>query len=161
MGPADCSKGRGVVQVDFPNCLTPSSVAEIVPFPAALNDCVSGLRWVYANAATLNIDPTRIVINGKSGGGNLTLAVAIKLKRDGDLKLVKGLYATGPYLAGEWTGNEGSSQAQCRHFDGAAIELRRDGLRHRGVAQTQPACLASLRQRGRRRRLPADDHRGQ
>lgn len=103
------AQGAVVVQVDFRNCVMPSSVPEIAPFPAGLNDCVSGLRWVHANAEALNIDPARIVINGESGGGNLTLAVALKLDRDGDLDKVSGLYAMCPYLAGEWKAEEGSS----------------------------------------------------
>lgn len=103
------AQGVAVIQVDFRNCLVPSSVPEVAPFPAALNDCVSGLRWIHAHAVALNIDPARIVINGESGGGNLTLATALKLKRDGDLNLISGLYAMCPYLAGEWLGGEGSS----------------------------------------------------
>ncbi len=91
-----------VVMVDFRNCVTPSSVAEVAPFPAGLNDCVSGLKWVHDNAASLHIDTTRIVVAGESGGGNLTLATGLKLKQDGELSLIKGLYALCPYIAGEW-----------------------------------------------------------
>ena len=74
---------------------------EVAPFPAGLNDCVSGLKWVAANAAHLGIDPARIVVAGESGGGNLTLATGLKLKQDGDLGLIKGLYALCPYIAGQ------------------------------------------------------------
>src|SRR6202453_811886 len=88
--------------VDFGNALSPSSVPEVAPFPAGLNDCVSGVKWVHANSAALNIDPTRIIVAGESGGGNLTLATGLKLKRDGDLALIKGLYALCPYIAGQW-----------------------------------------------------------
>jgi acetyl esterase len=91
-----------VAMVDFRNALVASSVPEVAPFPAGLNDCVSGLKWVHANSAALNIDPTRIIVAGESGGGNLTLATGLKLKRDGDLGLIKGLYALCPYIAGEW-----------------------------------------------------------
>ena len=96
------SKGVAVAMVDFRNALSPSSVPEVAPFPAGLNDCVSGLKWVHANAARLNIDPARIIVAGESGGGNLTLATGLKLKRDGNLGLIKGLYALCPYIAGEW-----------------------------------------------------------
>ena len=72
------------------------------PFPAGLNDCVSGLHWVVAHAAALGIDPARIVVAGESGGGNLTLATGLELRRDGDLGLVNGLYALCPYIAGQW-----------------------------------------------------------
>ena len=85
---------------------------EVAPFPAGLNDCVSGLHWVVDHAAELNIDPARIVVAGESGGGNLTLATALKLERDGDLALVKGLYALCPYIAGRWPLPENPSSTE-------------------------------------------------
>lgn len=91
-----------VVMVDFRNALVASSVPEVAPFPAGLDDCVSGVKWVYENADSLKIDPNRIIIAGESGGGNLTLATGLKLKQDGDMGIVKGLYALCPYIAGEW-----------------------------------------------------------
>ena len=96
------NRGVCVVMVDFRNCLTPSSVPEVAPFPAGLNDCVSGLKWVAANAADLGVDPAHIVIAGESGGGNLTLATGMKLLRDGDIGLIGGLYALCPYIAGKY-----------------------------------------------------------
>ncbi|HEX7760100.1 MAG TPA: alpha/beta hydrolase [Caulobacteraceae bacterium] len=96
------AQGVAVAMVDFRNALRASSAPEVAPFPAGLNDCVSGLKWVHANAAALNIDPARIIVAGESGGGNLTLATGLKLKRDGDLGLIKGLYALCPYIAGQW-----------------------------------------------------------
>jgi acetyl esterase/lipase len=96
------ARGVAVAMVDFRNCLRASTAPEVAPYPAGLNDCVSGLKWVHANAAKLNIDPTRIIVAGESGGGNLTLATGLKLKRDGDLGLIKGLYALCPYIAGQW-----------------------------------------------------------
>lgn len=96
------ANGVAVVMVDFRNAITPSSVPEVLPFPAGLNDCVSGLKWVSANATTLGIDPNTITVAGESGGGNLTLATGLKLMRDGDIGLIKGLYALCPYIAGEW-----------------------------------------------------------
>src|SRR6056297_1510045 len=44
------ANGVAVAMVDFRNCLTPSSAPEVAPFPAGLNDCVSGLRWLHAQA---------------------------------------------------------------------------------------------------------------
>jgi acetyl esterase len=96
------ANGVAVVMVDFRNCVVPSSVPEVASFPAGLNDCVSGLKWVVANAGQLNIDPARVIVAGESGGGNLTLATGLKLKQDGDLGLIKGLYAMCPYIRGEW-----------------------------------------------------------
>jgi acetyl esterase len=95
-------QGVAVVMVEFRNAVVPSSVAEVAPFPGGLNDCVSGVKWVHAHSDELRIDPSRIVVAGESGGGNLTLAVGMKLKRDGDLGLVSGLYSMCPYIAGEY-----------------------------------------------------------
>lgn len=99
-GKVIAAKGVAVVMVEFRNCVFPNSYSEVAPFPAGLNDCLSGLRWLSANAATLRIDPSRIVVAGESGGGNLTLALGISLKRSEELGLVKGLYALCPYLVG-------------------------------------------------------------
>ncbi|HWF15084.1 MAG TPA: alpha/beta hydrolase [Acidimicrobiales bacterium] len=96
------ANGVAVVMPDFRNCVAPSSAPEVEPFPAGLNDCLSGLRWVVAHADELGIDSERIIVAGESGGGNLALATGLALKRDGDLGLIKGLYALCPYIAGEW-----------------------------------------------------------
>jgi acetyl esterase/lipase len=98
--------GVVVVAIDFRNAIDPSSAAEVAPYPAGLNDCVSGVRWVAANAAALGVDAARIVVAGESGGGNLTLAAGMKLKRDGEAGLLAGLYAMCPYIAGAWPQDE-------------------------------------------------------
>src|SRR6202522_1473867 len=96
------ANGVGVAMVEFRNSVHPSEVPEIAPFPAGLNDCISGLKWVHANATSLGIDPRRIIIAGESGGGNLVLGVGMKLKQDGEVGLIKGIYSLCPYIAGEW-----------------------------------------------------------
>jgi acetyl esterase len=96
------AQGVAVAMVDFRNAVRASSAPEVAPYPAGLHDCVSGLKWVHTNAANLGIDTSRVIVAGESGGGNLTLATGLKLLRDGDISLVKGLYALCPYIAGEW-----------------------------------------------------------
>ncbi len=96
------NQGVAVAMVDFRNCVHPSSAPEVAPYPAGLNDCVSGVKWLVDNAAELGIDPGHIVIAGESGGGNLTLATGMRLLREGETGLVKGLYALCPYIAGSW-----------------------------------------------------------
>ena len=96
------ANGVAVIMVDFRNAVVASSVPEVAPFPAGLDDCVAGVRWVATHAAQLGVDPARIVVAGESGGGNLTLATGMRLAREGDLDLISGLYALCPYLAGEW-----------------------------------------------------------
>ena len=105
-------QGVAVAMVDFRNALTPSSAPEVAPFPAGLNDCVSGLYWLEANAANLHVDAERIIVAGESGGGNLTLATGLKLLRDGDIDLVQGLYALCPYIAGSWPLPENPSSTE-------------------------------------------------
>ena len=95
-------QGVAVAMVDFRNCLHPSSAPEVAPYPAGLNDCVAGLKWVVENAEELQIDPDHIIVAGESGGGNLTLATGLKLKKENNLHLIRGLYALCPYIAGDW-----------------------------------------------------------
>lgn len=96
------ANGVAIAMVDFRNSEMPSSTPEVAPFPAGLNDCVSGLKWLSETAESLGIDPSKITIAGESGGGNLALATAMRLKQDGTLHLIKGIYAMCPYIAGEW-----------------------------------------------------------
>ncbi len=70
------------------------------PFPAGLNDCAAGVRWAAANRAELGI--TRLIVSGESGGGNLTLTVAHKAKREGWLHEIAGFYALCPYISNRW-----------------------------------------------------------
>lgn len=106
------AQGVAVAMVDFRNSVVASTADEVAPFPAGLNDCVSGLRWVAENHALLGIDPDRIVVAGESGGGNLTLATGLRLKRDGDLGLISGLYALCPYIAGSWPNSDSPSSTE-------------------------------------------------
>jgi acetyl esterase len=138
------ARGVAVAMVDFRNSVHPDSASEVAPFPAGLNDCVSGLKWVHANAASLGVDPERIVVAEESGGGNLTLAVGMKLKQDGELGLIKGPYALCPYIVGEWPLPQNPSSTE-RHPHIGAQQPQHDGLRHRGVQYPQSARMAGLR----------------
>ena len=83
----------GDLETEHPRCLKISAEGGAVaigvdyrlapehPFPAGPEDCYAALKWVAANAATLGIDPKRIVIGGGSAGGALTAAVA-QMARD-------------------------------------------------------------------------------
>jgi len=105
-------QGVAVAMVDFRNSVVASSAEEVAPYPAGLNDCVSGLKWVVANHTELGIDPGRIIVAGESGGGNLTLATGLRLKKDGDLGLISGLYALCPYIAGQWPAPDSPSSVE-------------------------------------------------
>ena len=96
------AQGVAVAMVDFRNAIRASSAPEVAPYPAGLNDCISGLRWLTARAEDFNIDPNAVIVAGESGGGNLTLATGMSLLREGDIGRIQGLYAMCPYIAGQW-----------------------------------------------------------
>jgi acetyl esterase len=98
-----------VLMVDFRNALVPSSVTEVATYPAGLNDCILGLKWVSANSKLFLIDPSRIIVSGDSSGGNLALATALGLKKEGDSKLISGVYALCSYISGKWPTPENPS----------------------------------------------------
>ncbi|MDG4663607.1 alpha/beta hydrolase [Mycobacterium sp. 236(2023)] len=70
------------------------------PYPAGLNDCASATRWVYAHRDELGI--SHIVVSGESGGGNLTLTLSHKAKREGWIGEIAGFYAQCPYISNRW-----------------------------------------------------------
>jgi acetyl esterase/lipase len=86
--------GMVVVGVEFRNA---GGKQGPYPFPAGLNDCTSALRWMASSKEKLGI--SKIVVSGESGGGNLTLATAIKAKRDGHVADIDGVYAQCPYIS--------------------------------------------------------------
>jgi acetyl esterase/lipase len=68
------------------------------PFPAGLDDCASALDWMHGQREGLGL--TSIVVTGESGGGNLSLATALKAKREGRGDHVDGVYAQVPFIYG-------------------------------------------------------------
>lgn len=49
------------------------------PFPAGLNDCTDGVKWVFENAESLGIDTDKVGIIGDSAGAALSTAVSTQL----------------------------------------------------------------------------------
>ena len=48
-------------------------VTDEAPWPAQIHDVKAAIRWVRANSVSLGIDPSQLVIAGKSAGGLLAL----------------------------------------------------------------------------------------
>ncbi|RDW74849.1 hypothetical protein BP6252_05991 [Coleophoma cylindrospora] len=53
------------------------------PFPYPINDCFDTLKWCKANAASLGINPEKIIVGGSSAGGNLTASVVMRARDEG------------------------------------------------------------------------------
>ena len=70
------------------------------PFPAALNDCTSALQWMHDNRSELGL--SKLIVSGESGGGNLSLATALKARREGHIDMIDGVYAQCPYISGTY-----------------------------------------------------------
>lgn len=60
-------------------------------YPAALDDCLAAYRWLLEEGH----EPARIVVAGDSAGGNLTLALLLRLRDEG-LPLPAGAVALSP-----------------------------------------------------------------
>lgn len=76
-----CQK-TGCVGLSVDYRLAPESA-----YPAPLEDCYDGLAWVFGNADSLGIDPTRIGIHGISAGGGLAAALALMVRDRGEFDL--------------------------------------------------------------------------
>ena len=57
------------------------------PYPAAIEDCYAGLKWVKEHGAELGIDTSRVGIGGPSGGGGLAAALALVVRDRHELEV--------------------------------------------------------------------------
>src|SRR5262249_15739299 len=58
--------GWNIVNVEY-------RLARVSLAPAAVEDCLCALRWVYRNAKQYNFDLAKLVVTGNSAGGHLAL----------------------------------------------------------------------------------------
>jgi len=65
-GPEFATRGIATISISY-------RLAAEAKFPAALDDVRRGLRWVRANAASLGIDPSRLLLMGLSAGAHLAM----------------------------------------------------------------------------------------
>jgi acetyl esterase/lipase len=57
------------------------------PFPAPVEDCYAGLKWLFAHADELGVEPSRIAIGGASGGGGLAAGLALLARDRGEVQV--------------------------------------------------------------------------
>jgi acetyl esterase len=106
--------GCTVVSVDYR--LSPEH-----PYPAALDDAITALRWVVANAAELGVDAARIAVAGSSAGAALAACLAHG-SADGTLPEVAFQLLHQPVLDDRETPSKAEFAASPA-FDGEGAEL--------------------------------------
>jgi acetyl esterase/lipase len=123
--------GCTVVSVDYR--LSPER-----PYPAPLDDAVTALRWVAANATELGIDAARIAVAGSSAGAALAAGLAHGAA-DGALPPIVFQLLHQPVLDDRATASK-TEFAASPAFDGGGAELMwRHYLASDGSATSVPA----------------------
>jgi acetyl esterase/lipase len=84
------------------------------PDPAPVQDCYTGLRWLFDHASELGVDAERIVIAGSSAGGGLAAGVAL-LARDRSDPSLLGQVLIYPML------DERNDSVSARQFRGLGV----------------------------------------
>ncbi len=82
------ASAAGVIAYNMDYALAPED-----PYPAGLNDAVNAWQFVTDEG----FRPENIVVGGESAGGNLTLALVLKLRALGSA-LPRGVYLLSPWL---------------------------------------------------------------
>ncbi len=57
------------------------------PFPAPVEDCYAGLKWLFRHAGEFGVEPSRIAIGGASGGGGLAAGLALLTSDRGEVQI--------------------------------------------------------------------------
>lgn len=115
-----------VVSLDYP--LAPEN-----PYPAALDDAITVLSWVRANAEALAVDVSRVAVAGSSAGGALAACLAQRCA-DGSLPPIVFQLLHQPVLDDRVTGSK-TEFSDTPAFDGPACEQ----MWHHYLGSTPPS----------------------
>ncbi len=61
------------------------------PYPAPLEDCYAGLAWAVANADSLALDASRIIIGGGSAGGGICAGLSLLVRDRAEFRVTHQL----------------------------------------------------------------------
>ena len=86
------------------------------PFPAAIEDCESAIRWVRTNAAAFKVDTRRIALVGESAGGHIVAFAGARFTPDTRVNAVVSFY--GPHDLLARAEGEGKVNRNIRQFLG-------------------------------------------
>lgn len=78
---------RWCQRFDLVGVATQYRLAPEHPYPAGLEDCYAGLKWLKENGAEIGVDTTRVGIGGPSGGGGLAAALALLVRDRGEFEI--------------------------------------------------------------------------
>jgi acetyl esterase/lipase len=124
------------------------------PGPIPVEDCYAGLEWVEKNAASLGIDPKKLIIAGQSAGGGLAAGTSLLIRdRGGPALLAQVLicpmlddrntsvsskqYVTG----GPWTKASNNLGWNCLLGDRTDISIYEAPARATDLSRLPPAFL--------------------
>ena len=74
------ASGAAVVSVGY-------RLAPEDPYPAGLDDCETVTRWAVEHCTRFGVTTGQVAIAGESAGGNLSAALALRLRDSGDVEL--------------------------------------------------------------------------
>jgi acetyl esterase len=117
-----------VVSLDYP--LAPEH-----PYPAALEQTLTALRWLASGRSGLPGDPDGLILAGESAGGNLAAAALLRLRDEGETLPIAAALLVVPVLDRDF------SRPSYQRFDRGDIDGR-SGM-HWYAEQYHPGALAS------------------
>lgn len=141
--------GIAVIGIDYTR-------APEAQFPQPHDECVDVMRWLAANAGSLDIDPAQLFIGGDSAGANLSVGACLVLRDAGEalplgMLLNYGAYSTELYresVVRYGAGEYGLSLHMMVWFYGLYLRRPEDARDPRLASLTArleglpPACLA-------------------